>query len=163
MPMGAGFHAAERVQRRSFTWEGNAHWHRLLATIWITRHWSARGMVAAALESTYFGCDVVGGQHAARAFFGKPLDSLDLPQNILLWSMGRRSFGTRHGPPEYLHQEFERLEVRLRETWPEYGSKPIPFPSMAIEHCPAPEREHAEAPSVSVDDSAEVVARPRLF
>lgn len=66
--------------------EPASHWslHRLVLSIWISRHWTAEELLTAYAESASFGKGIIGLDAAARRYFDKEPEQLALHEVVLL-------------------------------------------------------------------------------
>lgn len=139
----SGFRIASRATRRVYQGDTLLSWHSLrrqenmlMATIWVTRHWTADQILSATVWKSWYGCGIYDLDTASRLFLGKPADSLDLPQVVALlayWQSPEyyRKDSTRH------QKRFEFLQEHVIENFPELAPQRGPMPRFLRSACPA--------------------------
>ena len=106
-----------------------------MATIWITRHWTAEQAVTGLVEKSYYGCSMYDLDTASRAYLGKPVDSLDLPQMVAIMAYGRNPERYRKDSVAF-EAAFSSLQDRVIENFPELASEKGAMPRFLVNACP---------------------------
>lgn len=133
---GAGYRAADFGERNQFTGIKGLE-DRLLAIIWITRHWTVDQSISANFDRSFYGRDLFQPDSASRLYFGRPLDSLDLPQAVALIALTRSSHYVFRGDSAGFTKSFASLQDRVIENFPELASERGPMPRFLVSACPA--------------------------
>ncbi len=136
LSFGDGFQASYYAQRVCSSQQGNAHWKRLLATIWITRHWSAEMAISGAMDSVYYGCSARSLEDAASLYFAKSLDSLNISECVALMTMRQRPYPFPLKRSDKFWKEYNRLFDQVVANWPQFQSARRTLPHFAIDSCP---------------------------
>ncbi|MBK8802868.1 MAG: hypothetical protein IPN71_12620 [Fibrobacteres bacterium] len=133
---GAGYRAADFGERNHFTGIKGLE-DRLLAILWITRHWTVDQAISANFDRSLYGRDLFQPDSASRLYFGRPLDSLDLPQAVALIALTRSSHFVFRGDSARFTRSFASLQDRVIENFPELATEKGPMPRFLVNACPA--------------------------
>lgn len=131
----SGMNVASRIQVNFYPQAGMDLEKRTMATVWITRHWTADQALIAMVGNGFYGCGIYDLEAASRTFLGKPADSLDLPQAVSMLAYWRSPERYRKDSVS-LKRSFESLQDRVIENFPELASEKGPMPRFLVGACP---------------------------
>lgn len=139
----SGFRIASRATRSVYQGDTLLSWHslrrqerRLMATIWVTRHWTADQVLSAMVVKSWYGCGIYDLDTASRAYLGKPADSLDFPQAVAMLAYLQSPERFRKDSIAF-DGAFTRLQNRVVENFPELAPQRGPMPRFLRSACPA--------------------------
>ncbi|HNY32642.1 MAG TPA: transglycosylase domain-containing protein [Fibrobacteria bacterium] len=109
----------------------------LLATIWITRHWTVDQALMATVGKGWYGCGIHDLDTASRTYLGRPADSLSVSEAVVMMSILRNP-GYSLQDSAHLASQFARLQAEVVEAYPELASRMGPPPRLVPHVCPDP-------------------------
>lgn len=143
---GPGFSVSGEAQVTAFADAGRSFGKRHLATLWITRHWTADQAISESMRTRNFGCEGFLLDSASRVLLGRSADSLNLSQVVALLAM-EGPLGNFLGKDSLRFGErYDRLQTEVVENFPELIPERGPMPRFLVSACPTKSMDSLQGP-----------------